>query len=64
MFSFSLPKTKALAIEVGMQNAGLATALAKTSFPHFALATVPGAVFSIIHNVAGSLLANVFKKFK
>lgn len=52
--------TKALSIEIGMQNSGLATSLAKTAFGALPLATVPGAVFSVWHNISGALLANLF----
>lgn len=55
-----LAKKKAIAIEVGMQNSGLATSLAATSFPLLAMATVPGAIFSIWHNISGAILANFF----
>lgn len=58
---FSLPQTKALAIEVGMQNSGLATALAQQAFPGLAMATVPGVFFSVWHNLAGSLLAALWR---
>jgi len=46
---------RTIAIEVGMQNSGLAVALAMQHFS--ALAALPGALFSIWHNVAGSWLA-------
>ncbi len=46
---------RTLAIEVGMQNSGLAVALAVKYFAP--LAALPGAVFSIWHNLSGSLLA-------
>lgn len=46
---------RTLAIEVGMQNSGLAVALAVKFFGP--AAAVPGALFSIWHNVSGSLLA-------
>ena len=46
---------RTLAIEVGMQNSGLAVALAHSYFP--AVASLPGALFSIWHNITGSLLA-------
>ena len=55
-----LSKKKAIAIEVGMQNSGLAASLAATSFPNLALATVPGAIFSVWHNISGAILANIF----
>ena len=46
---------RTLAIEVGMQNSGLAVALA---FKYFsATAALPGAIFSIWHNIAGAALA-------
>ena len=57
-------KTKALSIEVGMQNSGLATSLAKTAFSDLTLATVPGAVFSIWHNLSGALLASFYRRWK
>jgi BASS family bile acid:Na+ symporter len=47
--------SRTLAIEVGMQNSGLAVALAIQYFAP--LAALPGAVFSIWHNLSGSLLA-------
>ena len=51
---------KTLAIEVGMQNSGLATAIAIKYFgPYSALA---GAFFSIWHNISGPILASFWKK--
>ncbi len=58
----NMPRKKALAIEIGMQNSGLATSLAGTAFPDLAMATVPGAIFSVWHNISGALLANVFRR--
>lgn len=46
---------RTLAIEVGMQNSGLAVALALKNFA--AMAALPGALFSIWHNISGSLFA-------
>jgi len=46
---------RTLAIEVGMQNSGLAVALAVNYFS--AAAALPGALFSIWHNLSGSMLA-------
>jgi BASS family bile acid:Na+ symporter len=46
---------RTLAIEVGMQNSGLAVALAVKYFS--AAAALPGALFSIWHNLSGSTLA-------
>lgn len=54
------PARRAVAIEVGMQNSGLAAGLART---HFAPeAAVPAAIFSVWHNVAGSLLASFWSR--
>lgn len=57
-------KVKALSIEVGMQNSGLATSLAGTAFSGLAMATVPGAVFSVWHNISGAILAGFYRKWK
>ena len=57
-----LAKTKALSIEVGMQNSGLATSLAATAFPNLAMATVPGAIYSVWHNISGAILANILRR--
>lgn len=46
---------RTLAIEVGMQNSGLAVALALKNFT--ALAALPGALFSIWHNMSGAVFA-------
>lgn len=48
------------AIEVGMQNSGLAATLGATYFTPEA--AVPGAVFSVWHNVSGSALAAFFQR--
>ncbi len=58
------PKTKALSIEIGMQNSGLATALAASAFPALAMATVPGAIFSVWHNISGAVLASVYRRIR
>lgn len=57
-------KTKALSIEIGMQNSGLATSLAATSFPDLVMATVPGAIFSVWHNISGAILANIYANWR
>jgi len=46
---------RTLAFEVGMQNSGLAATLGKIYFSP--LAALPGAIFSVWHNLSGSLLA-------
>jgi len=50
--------SKTVALEVGMQNSGLAVALAVKFFG--GAAALPGALFSIVHNVTGSLVARLF----
>ena len=57
LFGLSQPKTTAVAIEIGMQNSGLAVTLAAANFAANPLATLPGAIFSVWHNVAGSIFA-------
>ena len=46
---------RTIAIEVGMQNSGLAVLLATKYFTP--VAALPGALFSVWHNLSGSLLA-------
>ncbi len=55
-------KCRAISIEVGMQNSGLATSLATTHFAQYPLAAVPGAIFSVWHNISGALLANFYNR--
>lgn len=55
-------KRTAVSIEVGMQNSGLATSLATTFFAMYPIAAVPGAIFSVWHNISGSLAARLFAK--
>ena len=55
------PKCVALSIEVGMQNSGLASSLAVLHFAAFPLATIPGAVFSVWHNISGALAAKLYQ---
>lgn len=54
-------RVKAFSIEIGMQNSGLATSLASTAFPMLTMATVPGAIFSVWHNISGSILAEIYR---
>jgi BASS family bile acid:Na+ symporter len=55
LLGYSPTECRTLAIEVGMQNSGLAVALAMKYFS--AAAALPGALFSIWHNISGSILA-------
>lgn len=55
-------KRVAVSIEVGMQNSGLACSLAQQHFSAMQMATVPGAVFSVWHNISGAILARIFRR--
>ena len=55
-------KARAISVEVGMQNSGLATSLAAAHFAQYPLATIPGAVFSVWHNISGAILANFWAR--
>ena len=55
IFGFDLKQSQTIAIEVGMQNSGLAAALSLQFFS--ATAALPAALFSIWHNISGALLA-------
>ena len=59
-----LPNAKctAVSIEVGMQNSGLASSLANLHFAAYPLATIPGAIFSVWHNISGTLAAYLFQR--
>ncbi|MDR3562271.1 MAG: bile acid:sodium symporter family protein [Negativicutes bacterium] len=48
-------KAKAVAFEIGMENSGLAVALAIAHLDP--VAAIPGAIFSVWHNLTGSVLA-------
>ena len=69
LFRFSTPKRRTLSIEVGMQNAGMATVLSRNFFanqavlalnPMAALAVVPCAVSCAYHSISGTLVATYF----
>ena len=51
---------KTIAIEVGMQNSGLAASLATVHFTPFA--AVPSVIFSVWHNISGPLLATYWSR--
>jgi len=59
LFHVEYDKATAIAIEVGMQNSGLAVSLAAANFAANPLATLPGAIFSVWHNISGSVFASV-----
>ncbi|OOF59141.1 bile acid:sodium symporter family protein [Rodentibacter genomosp. 2] len=62
LFKLNTADSKAIAIEVGMQNSGLGAALAAAHFNP--IAAVPSALFSFWHNVSGPILANIFSNMK
>ena len=53
-------KRRAISIEVGMQNSGLASSLATLHFAAYPMATIPGAVFSVWHNISGAIVARLY----
>ncbi len=55
-------KKRAISIEVGMQNSGLASSLAATHFAAYPLATIPGAIFSVWHNLSGAAVAYLYRR--
>jgi BASS family bile acid:Na+ symporter len=54
---------RTIVIEVGMQNAGLATVLSVKHFPAMPEAAIASAVSCVWHSVSGALLAGVFNFF-
>lgn len=54
-------KRKAISIEVGMQNSGLASSLATLHFAAYPLSTIPGAIFSVWHNISGAIVARIYR---
>ena len=55
-------KRRAISIEVGMQNSGLASSLATLHFAAYPMATIPGAVFSVWHNISGAIVARLYAR--
>ncbi len=62
VLGLSRAQMRTLSIEVGMQNSGLATSLATVHFAAMPLAAVPGAVFSVWHNISGAIYANILAR--
>lgn len=57
VFKLAYADSKAIAIEVGMQNSGLGVALAAVHFAVSPVTAVPSAIFSLWHNISGPALA-------
>ena len=62
LLKLSEPKKRAISIEVGMQNSGLASSLATIHFAAYPLATIPGAIFSVWHNISGATVAWLYRR--
>lgn len=62
LLGLSEQKKRAISIEVGMQNSGLASSLATLHFAAYPLATIPGAIFSVWHNISGAVVAYLYRK--
>jgi BASS family bile acid:Na+ symporter len=60
LLRLSPAKRRAISIEVGMQNSGLASSLANLHFAAYPLATIPGAIFSVWHNISGAAVAYLY----
>jgi BASS family bile acid:Na+ symporter len=62
-FKFSTAKKRTVSIEIGMQNAGLATVLSSTFFMATnPLSIVPCAISCVWHSISGTILANLFAR--
>ena len=64
LFKLPYADSKAVAIEVGMQNSGLGVALAAVHFAASPMTAVPSAIFSLWHNISGPLLATYWASRK
>ncbi len=62
MLGMNSVKRRAVSIEVGMQNSGLASGLATIHFAAYPMATIPGAVFSVWHNLSGAIVARAYAR--
>ena len=60
LFGMSTAKKRTLSIEVGVQNAGLATGLSSKFFPTSAESAIACAVSCVWHSISGTILANLF----
>src|SRR5574344_1909275 len=60
---FNTAKKRTISIEVGMQNAGLATVLASNFFATQPLAVLPCAISCAWHSISGTILAGLYLKY-
>jgi len=63
MAKFNTSKCRTISIEVGMQNAGLATVLAGNFFAAQPLAVLPCAISCAWHSISGTILAGLFLRW-
>src|SRR5574344_523332 len=63
MAHFNVAKKRTISIEVGMQNAGLATVLAGNFFAAQPLAVLPCAISCAWHSISGTILAGIYLKW-
>jgi BASS family bile acid:Na+ symporter len=61
LFGYDKIICRTISVEVGMQNSGLAVALAQKNFPALPAAAAPCAISSVFHSVLGSLLAGYWR---
>tara|TARA_A200000113_G_scaffold146821_1_gene132117 strand:- start:727 stop:1602 length:876 start_codon:yes stop_codon:yes gene_type:complete len=55
--------SKAICIEIGMQNSGLGVVLAKENYANPSIA-IPSAISSLVHSIYGSIFVSIFKERK
>lgn len=60
---FTTAKKRTISIEVGMQNAGLATVLAASFFAAQPLAVLPCAISCAWHSISGTILAGIYLRW-
>lgn len=60
---FNTAKKRTISIEVGMQNAGLATVLAGTFFAAQPLSVLPCAISCAWHSISGTILAGIYLRW-
>lgn len=63
LLAMSERDARTISVEVGMQNSGLATELARHNFPSYGLATVPGAISALTHCIIGCIVAGLCRMF-
>ncbi|MEM1158430.1 MAG: bile acid:sodium symporter family protein [Verrucomicrobiota bacterium] len=61
LLGFPVQIRRTISIEVGMQNSGLASGLARLNFPNEPLTLVPCAISATFHSIIGSFLAGYWR---